>query len=164
MSKTQKNLEDAFAGESQANRKYLGFARQAEKEGYPQVARLFRAVAEAETVHALSHLKHMDGIRTTRENLQEAIAGEHHEFKSMYPAMIEEAAQEGKNAVKRSFEFANAVEEIHAGLYQEALDNLENMPETDYHVCSVCGYTTGKEPQDKCPVCNAAKKAFFRVD
>jgi rubrerythrin len=164
MTKTQKNLEEAFAGESQANRRYLGFARQAEKEGYPQVAKLFRAVAEAETVHALSHLKHMDGIKTTRENLEEAIAGENHEFKSMYPAMIEEAAQEGKNAVKRTFEFANAVEEIHAGLYQEALDNLENMPEADYHVCSVCGYTTGQEPRDKCPVCNAAKKAFFRVD
>ena len=164
MTKTQKNLAEAFAGESQANRKYLGFARQADKEGYPQIAKLFRAVAEAETVHALSHLKHMDGIKSTRENLQDAIAGEIHEFKKMYPRMIEEAAEEGKNAVKRSFEFANSVEEIHAGLYQEILDNMDNMPESDYHVCPVCGYTVSGEPPDKCPVCNVAKKSFFKVD
>ncbi|WP_028575300.1 rubrerythrin family protein [Desulfonatronovibrio hydrogenovorans] len=164
MSKTFKNLEEAFAGESQANRKYLGYARQAEKEGYPRVAKLFRAVAEAETVHALTHLKHMDGIKSTRENLLEAIAGETHEFKKMYPGMIEEAAQEGKNAVKRSFEFANAVEEIHAGLYQDVLDNLDDLPDVDYHVCSVCGYTVAGEAPGKCPVCNAAQKAFFRVD
>ncbi len=164
MSKTQKNLMDAFAGESQANRRYLGYARQAEKEGYPRIAKLFRAVAEAETVHALTHLKHLDGIKSTRENLQEAIAGETHEFKKMYPLMIQEAAEEGRNAVKRSFEFANAVEEIHAGLYQEILDNMDNLEDKDYHVCSVCGYTLGGDPPDKCPVCNAAKKAFFRVD
>ena len=164
MTKTQKNLEEAFSGESQANRRYLGFSRQAEKEGYPRIAKLFRAVAEAETVHALTHLKHMDGIKSTRENLQDAIAGETHEFKKMYPGMIQDAHEEGKNAVKRSFEFANAVEEIHAGLYQEVLDNMDNLPEKDYHVCSVCGYTVGTEPPDKCPVCNAAKKAFFRVD
>jgi rubrerythrin len=164
MTKTQKNLQEAFAGESQANRRYLGYARQAEKEGYPQIAKLFRAVAEAETVHALTHLKHMDGIKSTRENLHEAIAGETHEFKKMYPQMIQEAAEEGKNAVKRSFEFANAVEEIHAGLYQEVLDNLDNLPQMDYFVCSVCGYTVGGECPDKCPVCNAARKAFFRVD
>lgn len=164
MTKTQKNLQEAFAGESQANRRYLGYALQAEKEGYPRIAKLFRAVAEAETVHALTHLKHMDGIKSTRENLQEAIAGETHEFKKMYPQMIQEAAEEGKNAVKRSFEFANAVEEIHAGLYQEVLDNLDNLPQMDYYVCSVCGYTVGDECPDKCPVCNAAGKAFFKVD
>jgi rubrerythrin len=164
MTKTQKNLQEAFAGESQANRRYLGYARQAEKEGYPQIAKLFRAVAEAETVHALTHLKHMDGIKSSRENLQEAIAGETHEFKKMYPQMIQEAAEEGKNAVKRSFEFANAVEEIHAGLYQEVLDNMDNLPLVDYYVCSVCGYTVGGECPDKCPVCNAARKAFFKVD
>lgn len=164
MTKTQKNLEEAFAGESQANRRYLGYARQAEKEGYPQVARLFRAVAEAETVHALTHLKHLNGVKSTRENLEEAIAGETHEFNKMYPRMIQEAAEEGKSAVKRSFEFANAVEEIHAGLYQEILDNMDNLPDTDYHVCSVCGYTVAGEPPGKCPVCNAAGKAFFRVD
>ncbi|MFW5730689.1 MAG: rubrerythrin family protein [Desulfonatronovibrionaceae bacterium] len=164
MSKTSNNLQEAFAGESQANRRYLAFARQAEKEGYPQIARLFRAVAEAETVHALSHLKHMDGIRSTRENLEEAIAGETHEFKKMYPQMIEEADQEGKKAVKRTFEFANAVEEIHAGLYKDALDKMGDLPESDFHVCSVCGYTVAGDAPDKCPVCNAAARAFFRVD
>lgn len=164
MSKTQKNLQDAFSGESQANRSYLGYARQAEKEGFPQIAKLFRAVAEAETVHALTHLKHMDGIKSTRENLEQAIAGETHEFKSMYPQMIQDAAEEGKNAVKRSFEFANTVEEIHAGLYKEALENMDKQQDVDYHVCSVCGYTVGGEVPDKCPVCNAAKKAFFKVD
>lgn len=164
MSKTQKNLQEAFAGESQANRKYLGYARQAEKEGYPRIAKLFRAVAEAETVHALTHLKHMDGIKSTRENLEEAIAGENHEFKSMYPQMIQEAAEEGKNAVKRSFEFANAVEEVHAGLYKDVLENMDNQDATDFHVCSVCGYTVEGDAPDKCPVCNAVKKAFFKVD
>ncbi len=164
MTKTQKNLEEAFAGESQANRTYLGYARQAEKEGYPQVARLFRAVAEAETVHALTHLKHMGGIQSTRENLRKAIDGETHEFKKMYPQMILEAEEEGKNAVKRSFEFAGAVEEIHAGLYREILDNMDNLPDVDYYVCSVCGYTVGGEPRDKCPVCNAAGKAIFKVE
>ncbi|MFO7728247.1 MAG: rubrerythrin family protein [Desulfonatronovibrio sp.] len=164
MTKTQKNLEEAFAGESQANRRYLGYARQAEKEGFPQVAKLFRAVAEAETVHALTHLKHMGAVKSTRENLEEAIAGETHEFTKMYPRMIQEAEDEGKNAVKRSFEFANAVEEIHAGLYREILDNIDNLPDTDYFVCSVCGYTVAGDPPDKCPVCNAAGKAFFRVD
>ncbi|WP_045212385.1 rubrerythrin family protein [Desulfonatronovibrio magnus] len=164
MTKTQKNLEEAFAGESQANRRYLAYARQAEKEGFTQVAKLFRAVAEAETVHAFTHLKHLGGIKSTAENLKDAIAGETHEFKSMYPQMIEEAGEEGKNAVKRSFEFANAVEEIHAGLYKEALDGLDNQQDVDYHVCSVCGYTGAGDPPDKCPVCNAAKKAFFMVD
>lgn len=164
MSKTSSNLQEAFAGESQANRRYLAFARQAEKEGLPQIARLFRAVAEAETVHALSHLKHMDGIKSTRENLEEAIAGETHEFKKMYPQMIEDADQEGKKAVKRTFEFANAVEEIHAGLYKEALDKMGDLPESEIHVCSVCGYTVAGDAPDKCPVCNAAAKAFFRVD
>jgi len=164
MSKTDKNLQDAFAGESQANRKYLAFAKQAEKEGYSQVAKLFRAAAEAETVHAHTHLKNMGGIKTTRENLETAIAGETHEFKHMYPQMIKEAEEEGRNAVKRSFQFANDVEKVHAELYQKALDNLESLEEADYYICSVCGYTVENHAPDKCPICNAAKKAFQRVD
>jgi len=164
MSKTDKNLQEAFSGESQANRRYLAFARQAEKEGYSQAARLFRAVAEAETIHAHAHLKHMNGIRTTRENLQAAIDGEVHEFKSMYPQMIEEAGQEGRNAVKRSFKFANDVEKVHAELYQKALNNLESLEEADYYICSVCGYTVENEIPDKCPVCSAAAKAFQKVE
>lgn len=164
MSKTEQNLREAFAGESQANRRYLAFAKQAEKEGHPQVAKLFRAAAEAETVHAHAHLRTLDGVKTTAENLKEAIAGETHEFKKMYPAMIEEAKKEGQKAAERSFTYANEVEKVHANLYQKALDNLGKLPEVDYYVCSVCGYTCENEPPDRCPVCNAVKKAFFKVD
>lgn len=164
MSRTEQNLREAFAGESQANRRYLAFAKQAEKEGHPQVAKLFRAAAEAETVHAHAHLRTLDGVKTTEENLKEAIAGETHEFKKMYPAMIEEAKKEGQKAAERSFTYANEVEKVHANLYQKALDNLGKLPEVDYYVCSVCGYTCENEPPDRCPVCNAVKKAFFKVD
>lgn len=164
MSKTEQNLREAFAGESQANRKYLAFAKQAEKEGYSQVAKLFRAAAEAETVHAHAHLRALGQVKSTVENLREAIEGETHEFKSMYPAMIETAKKEGNKAAERSFSYANQVEQVHANLYQKALENLNNLEETDYHVCSVCGYTCEGEPPDKCPVCSAKPKAFFKVD
>lgn len=164
MSTTEKNLQDAFAGESQANRKYLAFAKKAEKEGYPQAARLFRAAAEAETVHAHAHLRVLKGVGSTVENLKTAVEGETHEFKSMYPEMIETAKAEGNKAAERSFTYANEVEKIHAGLYQKALDNLENLEETDIHVCSVCGYTVEGEAPDTCPVCNSKGKAFFKVD
>ena len=164
MSKTEQNLKDAFAGESQANRKYLAFAKQAEKEGYKQVAKLFRAAAEAETVHAHAHRKGAGGIKTTAENLKEAIAGETHEFKKMYPEMIEAAKQEGNKAAERTFSYANEVEKVHAALYQKASDNPGGLPEADYYICSVCGYTCENEPPDKCPVCMAAKKAFYKVE
>lgn len=163
MSQTEQNLREAFAGESQANRKYLAFAKKAEKEGYPQAAKLFRAAAEAETVHAHAHLRALGEIGGTAENLKTAIAGETHEFKNMYPEMIEAAKSEGHKAAERSFEFANAVEKIHAGLYQKALDNLENLEAADYFVCSVCGYTCENEPPEKCPVCGAKPNAFFEV-
>ena len=116
MSQTEKNLQEAFAGESQANRKYLAFAKKADQEGYPLVANLFRAAAEAETVHAHAHLRVLKGINSTAENLKEAIAGETHEFKSMYPDMIETAKSEGNKAAERTFSFANEVEQIHADL------------------------------------------------
>jgi len=164
MSQTEKDLLAAFAGESQANRKYLAFAKKAEQEGHPQVAKLFRAAAEAETVHAHAHLRVLKGVKDTSENLQEAIAGETHEFKEMYPAMIETSRKEGNKAAERSFTYANAVEKVHAGLYQKALDSLENLPEADYYVCSVCGYTCEMEPPETCPVCNAKSTAFFKVD
>jgi rubrerythrin len=163
MSKTEQNLMEAFAGESQANRKYLAFAKQAEKEGYLQAAKLFRAAAEAETVHAHAHLKALGQVKSTAENLKAAIGGETHEFKTMYPSMIKTAKEEGHKAAARSFSYANEVEKIHAGLYQKALDNLDSLEETDYHVCSVCGYTCENEPPDTCPVCGAKSKAFFRV-
>jgi len=163
MNKTDQNLKDAFAGESQANRKYLAFAKQADAEGFPQAAKLFRAAAEAETVHAHAHLKAMDGIKKTAENLEEAIAGETHEFKSMYPAMIEAAKAEGAKAAERSFTYANAVEKVHAALYQKALENIGNQKPMDYYVCSVCGYTCENEPPESCPVCRSKAKAFNKV-
>ena len=164
MSKTEQDLKEAFAGESQANRKYLAFAKQADSEGYPQIARLFRAAAEAETVHAHAHLRALGGIRKTVENLKEAISGEIHEFKNMYPGMIASAKEEGNKAAERSFNYANAVEEVHAGLYQKALDNMDKMESTDYYVCSVCGYTCEGEAPESCPVCGSKAKAFLKVD
>ena len=164
MSKSEQNLRDAFAGESQANRKYLAFAKKAERDGYSQVAKLFRAAAEAETVHAHAHLKALGEIGSTADNLKVAVAGETHEFKNMYPAMIEEAKEEGNKTAERSFTFANEVEKIHAQLYQKALNNLDSLEEADYYVCSVCGMTVENEPPDKCPVCGAKASAFFKVD
>jgi len=164
MSQSEKNLKEAFAGESQANRKYLAFAKQAEKDGYPQAAKLFRAAAEAETVHAHAHLRTLGEVKSTADNLKAAISGETFEFKSMYPEMIKAAEAEGNKAALRSFTFANDVEKIHAKLYQKALDNLNSLPEVDYYVCSVCGYTCENEAPDTCPVCSAKGKAFFKVD
>ena len=164
MSKTEQNLRDAFAGESQANRKYLAFAKKAERDGYPQAAKLFRAAAEAETVHAHAHLRALGEIGSTVENLKVAVAGETHEFKNMYPDMIEEAKEEGNKSAERSFVFANEVEKVHAELYQKAIDNLDSLEEADYYVCSVCGMTVENEPPDKCPVCGAKASAFFKVD
>lgn len=165
MSKSEDALKEAFAGESQANRKYLAFAAKADQEGFPQAARLFRAAAEAETIHAHAHLRALKGIKSTKENLQEAIAGETHEFTSMYPAMIETAENEGNQDARRSFTFANDVEKIHAGLYQQMFDKLEGSKESySYYVCPVCGYTSEKEAPETCPVCGAKGKMFKKVD
>ena len=165
--KTMDNLRDSFAGESQANRRYLAFAKKAEQEGYPQAARLFRAAAEAETVHAHSHLRIMGGIKSTQENLQEAIGGETFEYKEMYPGYIKTAAAEGNKEAGWSFNVANKVEEIHAGLYRKAADALKagkDVPKVDYYVCRVCGNTVEGSPPDKCPICGAPKTAFNKVE
>ena len=162
-SKTETNLLEAFAGESQANRRYLAFAKQADREGKPQAAKLFRAAAEAETVHAHNHLRALGAVKSTAENLREAIDGETHEFKSMYPDMIQYSKEEGQKPAERSFTFANEVEKVHASLYEKALNNLENLEEVDYYVCSVCGFTCEIEPPEKCPVCGARSTAFFKT-
>ncbi len=161
---TMDDLSEAFAGESQANRKYTAFARQADKEGHTQAAKLFRAAAEAETIHALEHLRVMDGIGDTASNLQEALGGETHEFEQMYPAMITQAETESKAAAQRSFSNASAVERIHAGLFSRALESLANPQPVDYWVCPVCGNTVEQEPPDRCPICNTPGEKFFRVD
>lgn len=165
MSKTEENLWAAFAGESQANRKYLAFAKKAEKDGYPQAARLFRAAAHAETVHAHAHLRALKAIGDTKENLRAAMAGELHEFEVMYPPMIEVAKAEGNKAAEVSFSFANQVEKTHAELYRQALENLDTMTESAYYVCEVCGHTeAGNSAPEKCRVCGANSRAFTRVD
>ncbi|MGA8849233.1 MAG: rubrerythrin family protein [Dehalococcoidia bacterium] len=165
MSKSEQDLREAFAGESQANRKYLAFAAAADKEGYPQGAKLFRAAAEAETIHAHNHLKALKGIKSTKENLLEAIAGETNEFKNMYPKMLEAAKAEGNKEAERSFYFANEVEKIHAQLYQKLSDNLGATKEAyAYYVCPVCGYTSEKEPLDRCPVCGTKGNMFKKID
>jgi rubrerythrin len=163
MSKSKGHLQEAFAGESQANRKYLAFAAQADREGFPQAARLFRAAAEAETVHAHNHLRALKMILNTRENLQAAINGETHEFKKMYPAMIQDAENEGHKEARQTFHWANEVEKIHAALYQNMLNGLEQGGDYPYYVCPVCGYTAEKEAPETCPVCGAKGKMFKKV-
>jgi rubrerythrin len=160
MSKTEKNLQEAFAGESRTNSKYLAFAKKAEQEGYKQVAKLFRAAAEAETVHAHNHFRILGGIKSTRENLEAAINGESYEFQKMYPKMIEDAKAENNKGALQSFNYANEVEKIHAGLYKKALQNLGKDPGVDYYICQVCGNTVEGEPPDRCPICGALKKSF----
>jgi len=163
--KTEDFLKDAFAGESQANRKYTAFAAQADKEGLTQAARLFRAAAEAEAVHAANHLRALKAIKTTKDNLREAIAGETHEFKDMYPEMIAAAKAEGAKDALSSFEFANAVEEHHARLYHELLESLDAKKEVyPYFVCPICGMTVEREAPDRCPVCGAKGSMFKKVE
>jgi len=167
MSNTQENLETAFAGESQANRRYLFFADKAEKEGYPRIAKLFRAAAEAETVHARNHLKTMGGIGSTKDNLQVAIKGELYEFTKMYPGFIEQAKAENNDDAETGFDWANKVEKIHHRLYQKALEDLEagkQMTDEPYFVCQGCGYTVAGEAPEKCPICGAPRSMFKRVE
>jgi len=164
MKKTEQNLNEAFAGESQANKKYLAFAKKADEEGYKQVAKLFRAAAEAETIHAINHLKGLGTVKSTKENLEEAIKGETHEFMNMYPQMIEDAKSDNAPWAERSFMYANAVEKIHALLYKHALENLGKNPEVDYYICKVCGNTVEGEPPDTCPICNSPKRMFQKVE
>ncbi len=160
MSKTLNNLAAAFAGESQANRKYLAFAKKAEADGYPQVAKLFRAAANAETIHAHAHLKLMEGIGTTEENLKEAIGGETHEYTEMYPEMMKEAEAEGNATALQYFGFANEAEKVHADLYTKALNDPAGLAVCDYYICSVCGHTIEGAPEENCPICGAAPKAY----
>lgn len=156
---TKDNLESAFAGESQANRKYTAFAREADKEGYAGVAKLFRAAAAAETVHALNHLRVLGQIGTTDENLKAAIEGETYEHTSMYPGFIDEAQTEDNQQAVGSFTIANAVEKIHAELYKKALADKSGA-DVDYYVCGICGNTVESEAPDICPICGAQKKQF----
>jgi rubrerythrin len=160
------DLKAAFAGESQANRKYLAFAEKAEKEGFPQVGKVFRAAAAAETVHAHNHLRAMEGIKDTVSNVKSAIDGEHHEFSEMYPEFLENAKKEGHKNAERTFWWANEVEKIHHKIYSEALKAVESgkdMPAQDVFVCSVCGMTVEGKAPDTCPVCGATHDKFEKI-
>ena len=167
MAKTADNLKTAFAGESQASTKYLAFARRAEREGHSKVAKLFRAAAMAETVHARNHLEAMEGVESTQDNLRAAITGENMEQVQMYPEFIEQANKEGATRAVRTFDWARSVEMIHESLYKSALDALEGGGEpqvTEYFVCQVCGCTTEDEAPEKCPVCGAPRAQFVKID
>ncbi len=162
MSKTYDNLMEAFAGESQANRKYLAFAAQAEKEGCPQAAKMFRAAAEAETIHALAHFRSAKEVKSTADNIQAAIAGESHEASTMYPAMIQDAQDEGEKAVAKYFDMVCKVEALHADLYKDVANDPKSDVE-DYYVCPVCGYIHKGKFEGKCPVCGADGSKFYTV-
>ena len=166
MSNTRDNLKSAFAGESQANRRYTAFARKADEEGFPQIAKLFRAAAEAETVHATNHLKVMGEIKPTQSNLEAALSGETFEFKKMYPEYLQTAKQENDTQAAWSFDVANKVEQIHANLYGKAIQAQKSgrdLPNVDYFVCGVCGNTVEGTPPEICPICGAPKSKFNKV-
>jgi rubrerythrin len=162
MTDTIKNLKDAFAGESQANQKYRAFAKKAERDGFANVARLFQAAAEAERIHAEGHLKALEGIGSTAENLQGAIDGETYEYTEMYPPMFDQA-QTDQHKAKRMFEYAMKAEEVHAKLYKLALEAVQQGKDldTDFYLCPVCGYIEFGKPTGECPVCGTKVEKFI---
>lgn len=167
MNKTHEDLQAAFAGESQANRRYLAFAKKAEVEGKRGIARLFRVAAAGETVHALNHFRTMEGVKSTAENLQEAVAGETYESETMYPNFLKDAEREEEGGAITSFSLALAVEKIHKRLFEEALTKEaagEMVPDGDFYICPVCGYPASPEAPDVCPICGAKKELFTYVD
>ncbi len=168
MSKTVEDLKAAFAGESQANRKYTAFAQKADADGLPQIAKLFRAAAHAETVHALNHLRTLGEVNDTEANLGAAIEGENYEVVTMYPEFIEDAKKEDEKKALRSFTYAYEVEKVHENLFRAALEALkkgepQGADVYDYYVCPVCGYTEAKNAPEKCPVCGVPGSKFERI-
>ncbi len=165
MSQTEKNLKEAFAGESQANQKYRAFAKKAEKEGFPNVAHLFKTAAEAERIHAEGHLGALDGVGSTAENLKAAIAGETYEYTEMYPPMLKEAESENHKA-KRMFGYAVEAEEVHAKLYKMALEAVEkgkDLDEVEIYICPVCGNIEFGKPTESCPICGTLPNKYVKV-
>jgi rubrerythrin len=165
--KTEEYVQEAFGGESKANRRYMLYAERAEKDGYPQVAKLFRAVAEAEMVHIRNHLNVIDAIGSTKDNLLAASLGEKDEFTDMYPHYIEIAREEKNDRAERSFDWANRVEKVHYGYFDTAYKGMKEgkePPDATYYVCQVCGNTVRDNVPDKCPICGAPVKAFRKVE
>lgn len=159
--KTIQNLMEAFAGESQANRKYLAYSKKAEAEGKTNAAKLFKAAADAETIHALKHFEVAGKIGSTAENLQDGIDGETFEFEDMYPPFVEQAEAEGNKAAVRTFTYAMKAEQVHAKLYKEALENLDETEEVFYYLCPVCGNIEKFVPE-KCNICGVAGSKFIK--
>lgn len=159
--KTLGNLMEAFAGESQANRKYLAYAKKAEADGKKNAAKLFKAASDAEALHAQKHFEVAGKIKSTAENLHDAINGENHEYQSMYPEFLKAAQEEGNQAAVRTFTLALKAEEVHAGLYKEALDNLDQAEEVFYYLCPVCGNIEKAVPE-KCFICGAPGTKFVK--
>lgn len=165
MSKTESNLKEAFAGESQANRKYTAFAKKAEQEGFKNVAQLFRTAAEAEAIHAYGHLKALEGIQSTAENLQAAIEGETFEYIEMYPPMVDVAEEENHKA-KLMFAYAKQAEAVHAALYKRALEAVKqgkDLEAENIYLCPVCGHIELGEPPASCPICGTKGERFIKV-
>jgi len=160
-SKTLNNLMEAFAGESQANRKYTAYAKKAEADGNINAAKLFKAAADAETLHALKHFEVAGKIHTTAENLKDAVAGETHEYTEMYPDFLTEAEAEGNKEAIKTFTFAMKAEAVHARLYQEALENLDQTEEVFYYLCPLCGNIEKAVP-DKCAICGVPGTSFIK--
>lgn len=164
MTKTQENLSTAFAGESQASRKYMAYARKADEEGYPQAARLFRAAAAGETIHAQNHFRAMGGVQSTLENLKDGLAGENYEIESMYPPMIAEAEAAGDTKALKSFKYAWEIEKIHSEMYGRMIEDLgKSDEEYDYYVCPVCGHLHPRSAPEKCPVCGVPGSRYELV-
>ena len=162
---TTDNLKEAFAGESQANQKYRAFAKKAELDGFPNIARLFRTTAEAERIHAEGHLKSLSGVGSTAENLQAAIGGETFEFEQMYPPMLAQAAAEGHRA-KLMFGYAVKAEAVHAALYKAALEAAaqgKDLAEAKFYLCPVCGHIEFGVPPERCPICNTPGTKYVEV-
>ena len=165
MPTTQENLKEAFAGESQANQKYRAFAKKAERDGFPNIAKLFKTAAEAERIHAEGHFNALDGIGATVENLKAAIGGETYEYTKMYPPMLEQAEKENHKA-KRMFKYAVDAEEVHAQLYKLALAAVEagkDLEETEFYLCPVCGHIEFGKPDDKCPICGTLASKYVKL-
>jgi rubrerythrin len=164
MSTIKENLQTAFAGESQARNKYMAFAKKADEEGFPQIARLFRAAAQAEFVHAQNHLRVMGGVQSTAENLKAAIGGENYEVTSMYPPFLEGAVAANDKRAQNTFRYALEVEKVHEQLYRNALESIGKPVESfDYYVCPVCGYTHERGAPDSCPVCGVLGSKFEKI-
>lgn len=163
MSKTEENLKEAFAGESQASMRYLAFAEKADSEGFPGAARLFRAAARAEQIHAFNHLRAMNGIEATKENIESALNGESYEFKEMYPAMVKDAVAENEIEARHSFEYAMSIEMVHAKLFKKAIEEESANASSHFYVCPLCGHTLRGNAPKKCPYCGVDEKNFIEI-